>query len=332
MKRKGIISAIVVILVLTGAFAANSILKPKAKPGEKVRLMLDWTPNTNHTGIYVAQDKGWFSRQGIDLDIIAPSEVSVESVVGAGKADFGVSFQEYVTYARVQKVPIVSIAAVIQHNTSGFASLKSRGVKRPAAFAGRRYGGYGLPIEKAIIGEMMRHDGAAPESVKYINVGEGDLLAMLQRDVDFAWIYYGVEGIEAEQRGLDVNIIMMSDYFDAVPDFYTPVIITSEKLIHDRPELAKRFMAALSRGYEYAAAHPRESAAILLKQVPELSPRFVEASQKWLSPRYAEDAPHWGYQRADVWQRFGDWLSQNGLITGAFDYKKAFTNEFLPAR
>lgn len=332
MKRKGIVSVIVVALVLAGAFAANSILKPAAKPGEKVRLMLDWTPNTNHTGIYVALDKGWFSQQGIELEVIAPAGVSVESVVGAGKADFGVSFQEYVTYARVQKVPIVSIAAVIQHNTSGFASLRDKGINRAAGFAGKRYGGYGLPIEKAIIGAMMQHDGVRPDSVKYVNVGEGDLLAMLGRDVDFAWIYYGVEGIEAKQRGLDIRIVMMSDYFDAVPDYYTPVMITSERLIHDRPELAKKFMAALSRGYEYAAAHPKESAAILLKHVPELSPSYIEAGQKWLSPRYAEGAPQWGYQSAEVWKRFGDWLSQNGLITGAFDYREAFTNEFLPAR
>ncbi|HBL49917.1 MAG TPA: ABC transporter substrate-binding protein [Firmicutes bacterium] len=317
-----VVAAIVLVIVF------NS----KGPTAEKVSLMLDWTPNANHTGIYVAYDKGWFAEEGIDLEIIAPAGVTVETVVGSGKAEFGISFQEYVTSARIEGVPIVSIAAIIQHNTSGFISLKDRGITKAADFAGHSYGGFGLQIEKAIISAMITRDGGSPESVKYVNVSEGDLLSMLGRDIDFAWIYYGVEGIEAAQRSLEVDYVEMSDYFDAVPDYYTPVIISSEKLIAENPQMVERFMAAVARGYEYAIENPAESAEILLKHAPELSPESVKASQDWLSPRYAVDAPQWGYQQAEVWKDFGDWMYNNGLIAGEFDYQKAYTNRFIPEK
>ncbi len=320
------------VLMVVAAIVLVIVFNSKGPTAEKVSLMLDWTPNANHTGIYVAYDKGWFAEEGIDLEIIAPAGVTVETVVGSGKAEFGISFQEYVTSARIEGVPIVSIAAIIQHNTSGFISLKDRGITKAADFAGHSYGGFGLQIEKAIISAMITRDGGSPESVKYVNVSEGDLLSMLGRDIDFAWIYYGVEGIEAAQRSLEVDYVEMSDYFDAVPDYYTPVIISSEKLIAENPQMVERFMAAVARGYEYTIENPAESAEILLKHAPELSPESVKASQDWLSPRYAEDAPQWGYQQAEVWKDFGDWMYNNGLIAGEFDYQKAYTNRFIPEK
>ena len=329
MKR---LHLFLLVLMVVAAIVLVIVFNSKGPTAEKVSLMLDWTPNANHTGIYVAYDKGWFAEEGIDLEIIAPAGVTVETVVGSGKAEFGISFQEYVTSARIEGVPIVSIAAIIQHNTSGFISLKDRGITKAADFAGHSYGGFGLQIEKAIISAMITRDGGSPESVKYVNVSEGDLLSMLGRDIDFAWIYYGVEGIEAAQRSLEVDYVEMSDYFDAVPDYYTPVIISSEKLIAENPQMVERFMAAVARGYEYTIENPAESAEILLKHAPELSPESVKASQDWLSPRYAEDAPQWGYQQAEVWKDFGDWMYNNGLIAGEFDYQKAYTNRFIPEK
>lgn len=328
-KRLFVAFGIVLLLVAASAVYLMAFRTPEV---QKVRLMLDWAPNTNHTGIYVALENGWFQKQGIDLEVITPAGVSVESVVGAGKAEFGVGFQEYVTNARLENVPIISIAAVMQHNTSGFAALRGRRIARAADFAGKRYGGWGLPMEAAIIKAMMLHDGGDPGSVKTVNIGTGDLLAMLERDIDFAWIFYGWQGIEAKLRGLDINVVMMSDYFDAVPDYYTPVLITSENLIAENPGLVKRFLAAAARGYEYAGSHPAESAQILLKHAPELSPELVRESQKWISPRYAQDAPQWGYQSTEVWKRFSEWMLENELIARPFDYEKAFTNAFLPKR
>lgn len=334
-RRTGSLAFTAALLWLLLAFAPVATETGRAGEAAALRpatLMLDWTPNTNHTGIYVALAKGWYSEQGLDLQVIAPGgSASVESVVGAGRANFGISFQEWVTSARIEGVPIVSIAAVLQHNTSGFASLKSAGIKRPADFAGKRYGGYGLPIEQAVLQGLMRADGGDPTRVRYVNAGATDLLTLLtQKAVDLVWIYYGWQGIEAGLRGIDLNTVMLSDHTRTIPDYYTPVIITSEALIARSPDLVRAFATATARGYEFAVANPAEAATILSQYAPEANPELVRRSQAWLSPRYAAGAPRWGYQKAEVWQGFGDWMYKNGLITKPFDGRAAFTNAFLP--
>lgn len=100
--------------------AASSDKKQKSL--QKVSVVLDWTPNTNHTGLYVAKEKGYFKQEGLDVNIVKPGETGADQLVASGKAEFGVGYQEGITQARIQGVPIVSIAAIIQHNTSGFAS------------------------------------------------------------------------------------------------------------------------------------------------------------------------------------------------------------------
>lgn len=318
-------------LVAATAVAPAHAAAPTPRP-EPVRVMLDWSPNTNHTGLYVALDKGWFAEQGLQVEILEPSEgAGTEAVVGAGRAQFGVSFQEYATHARLEGVPIVSIAAVLQHNTSGFASLKTTGIRRPKDFAGRRFGGYDLPIERAVVGSLIACDGGDRHQMQFVSVGTADVLTLLQRrDIDYGWIFYGWEGIEARLRGMDLNVVMMEDHFDCVPDYYTPILITGEQLIREKPDLVRRFMAATSRGYTWAGQHPDEAAEILSRRVPELDRRLVRESQRWLSPHYQADAPRWGEQKLEVWQRFSDWLYTNQLIDRPFDAAAAFTNQFLP--
>ena len=121
---------------------------------QKVSVVLDWTPNTNHTGLYVAKEKGYFKEQGLDVEIILPGETGADQLVASGNAEFGVSYQESITQARIQGVPIVSIAAVIQHNTSGFASPVAKNIKSPKDFEGKTYGGWGSPVEKAVLDSL----------------------------------------------------------------------------------------------------------------------------------------------------------------------------------
>src|SRR4051794_22837439 len=168
---------------------------------KKVTLVLDWTPNTNHTGLYVAKEQGYFAEEGLDVEIIMPGEAGADQLVASGKAEFGVSYQESITQARIQEVPIVSIAAVIQHNTSGFASLVEKNIITPKDFAGKSYGGWGSPVEKSVIDSLMQQEKANPKDVSIINIGDTDFFTAVERDVDFAWIYYGWTGVEAKLRG-----------------------------------------------------------------------------------------------------------------------------------
>lgn len=326
MKRLSLIASLLLVLTLAGGCGGTA-----AKGLTPVKFMLDWVPNTNHTGIYVAKDKGYFEEAGLDVQIIEPGEVYPEAAVAGGASDFGISFQENVTLARADGVPIVSIAAVIQHNTSGFASPAALGVKSPADFEGLRYGAWGSATEAATLQGLMEHAGADFNKLEMVTTGFSDPLALLQQgQIDLAWIFYGWQGIQAKQMGIDLDIVMMDDYFDVVPDYYTPVVIATEATIADKPGLVAALLEALSRGYTFSAEHPDEAAEILLKAVPELDRALVEESQGWLAGQYIADAARWGEQRESVWRDYAGWLAEHDVVPAAIDAKRAFTNEFLP--
>ncbi|HEX3031070.1 MAG TPA: ABC transporter substrate-binding protein [Bacillota bacterium] len=300
------------------------------KPLQKVTVLLDWVPNTNHTGLYVAKEQGYFKDQGLDVEIIQPSQGGVAGLVANGQAQFGISYQEEVTMARLQKVPIVSVAAVIQHNTSAFAAKKQSHITRPKDFEGKRYGGFGSPTENAVIEALMRKDGGDVKKVQFINMGSADFLASVGKNVDFSWIFMGWDGVRASMQGVALDAIMVKDA-DPALDYYTPVIITGEKLIKEKPEVIKAFMAAVSKGYQFAIAKPDEAAKMLVKNAPETDAKLAVESQKWLASQYQAEAPRWGEQKLSVWQGYADWMGAKGLLQGKLEGSKAYTNEFLPA-
>jgi ABC-type nitrate/sulfonate/bicarbonate transport system substrate-binding protein len=296
-----------------------------------VVMMLDWVPNTNHTGIFVAQAEGYFQDEGLDVEIIQPGEVFAEQAVVGGVADFGIGFQEQVTMARSEGVPLVSIAAILQHNSSGFAALEEHDATRPAAWEGLTYGSYGGPFEQPTLEALMECDGGDYEQLKTVEIGLADPLALLtEGQIDLAWIFIGWQGVQARLEGVALDVVMMEDWFDCVPDYYTPVIVASERAIEARPELVRSFLRAVSRGYELAIEDPEAGATILLEQVPELDESLVRESQAWLSPRYRADAPRWGQQELAVWAAYSEWMAEQGIINEPIEVGAAFTNEYLP--
>jgi ABC-type nitrate/sulfonate/bicarbonate transport system substrate-binding protein len=324
---KKLIVLIFAVMVLTACGGGES--KEEQDELKKVSVVLDWTPNTNHTGLYVAKAKGYFKDKGLEVEILKPGEAGADQLVASGKAEFGVGYQEGVTQARVKDVPIVSIAAVIQHNTSGFASPKEKGITSPTDFEGKKYGGWGSPVEKAVMGSIMNQQDADVEKVNFVNIGDTDFFTAVKRDVDFAWIFYGWTGIEAELRGEELNMLYVKDYSEKL-DYYTPVLTTNEKMIENDPDTVQAFLAAASKGYELAIDQPEEAAQLLLDAEPDLDKELVMKSQKWLAPRYQDDADRWGEQKLEVWENYADWMYENQLLDKKLESKKAFTNDFLP--
>ena len=324
------------LLLLTGCGAnpqnptssAQATIPPQP---DKVTIMLDWTPNTNHTGLYVAKDKGYFSKEGLDVQIVPPSsQGTVEQLVATGKADFGISAQEQVTDARVQGLPLVSIATILQHNTSGFASLASKSIHTAKDFEGKTYGGWGLPSETATIKALMEKENADFNKVKMINIGDADPVASMSKgDIGLTWIFYGWEGIQAEMAGTPLNMIWLKDINPALDD-YTPVLVTSEKMTQDKSDVVRRFELAVSEGYQYAIKNPEDAANTLIKNASEADPQLIKKSQAWLSPQYQADASQWGVQKASVWHNYAQWMFDHKLLDKMIDTDKAFTNNFLP--
>lgn len=336
VKLAAVMLAMAVVLAGCGANGGNKSNNEGAGDSQgandeptKVQVVLDWTPNTNHTGLYVARDKGFFKEQGLDVEIIQPGQTGADQMVASGGVQFGVSYQESVTMARIANVPLVSIAAVIQHNTSGFASQKEKGIDSPAKFEGQRYGGWGAPVEQAVIESLMKDQGADVNKVEMLSVGDSDFFSAVKRDVDFMWIYYAWTGVEAELRGEDINMVYLTDYSENL-DYYTPVLVTNETMIAKQPEIVKAFVAGAAKGYEFTIEKPEEAAEVLIAAEPDLNPELVRASQKWLSPYYQDDAARWGEQKQSVWENYANWMFDHGLLEGKLEAEKAFTNEFLP--
>lgn len=326
--KKVIIAVIVLTMsfLLVGCGAGKGTEQKQLK---KVRVLLDWTPNTNHTGVYVAQKRGYYQEQGLDVEIVQPSEGGTSQLVAAGQGEFGFSYQEELTVARTKGVPVVALAAVIQHNTSGFASPLDKGIKTPKDFEGKKYGGWGSPAEEAMIKALMNREKADFGRVEMINIGAADFFSSVRKDIDFAWIYWGWAGVESELKGMPLNFIRLIDYSDAL-DFYSPVLVAAEDMIKNDPDTVSRFIKATVKGYEDCIREPRETGQILLDSVPELNRDLVMNSQVYLAKEYRADAPAWGQMSEQRWKNYADWMFAQGLIEKPLDYQKAFTNEFLP--
>jgi ABC-type nitrate/sulfonate/bicarbonate transport system substrate-binding protein len=296
-----------------------------------VTFGLDWTPNTNHTGVYVAKEQGLYQERGLNVEIMQAAQGgTVEQLVAAGRLDFGVSFQENLTHARLEGLPIVSIAAVIQHNTSGFASRVEDNITSPKDFEGKKYGSFGTQMEESILQEIMQCANADFSKIRFVDVGDTDFFVATERDdVDFMWIYRGWTAVEAQVRGVPLNIVMIND-LNCVPDFYTPILITSQETIQNRPELVRQFLEATSLGYTFAINNPEEAANVLINAAPELDPQLVKLSQEYLANEYQAEAPRWGQQSEVVWRTFTEWMLEEGQISEMMDVQKAFTNDFLP--
>ncbi|MGI5879293.1 MAG: ABC transporter substrate-binding protein [Syntrophomonadaceae bacterium] len=329
MKNR--LSILLVLLLLVTPLAGCQNSESASTDQTEVTVILDWVPNTNHTGLYVARDKGFYEAEGLNVKIIQPSEGGASALIAAGQGDFGISYQEELTIARSKGIPVIALAAVIQHNTSGFASPKDRNIKTPKDFEGKTYGGWGSPAETAVIKALMDKFDADINKVNMLNTADTDYFTSIKTGTDFAWIYWGWTGIESQLKNIDLDFIPVRDEYPAL-DFYTPVIIASESKIAAEPLLVEKFMRATTRGYEYTIQNPEPSAEILLKAIPELDRELVLASQAYLSKEYQSDAPRWGEMKLSVWKDYADFMFNNNLIEKNIEPEKAFTNKFLPER
>jgi len=300
---------------------------------ETITVVLDWTPNTNHTGIFVAEAKRYFEEAGLNVKIVQPPEDGAETLVASGKAQFGVSFQDSLApaFADGETMPVTAVAAVIQHNTSGIISRAGEGMNTPKGLEGKKYATWDLDVEKATIRDVMKKDGGNFDLVELIpSTVTDEVSALKSRSVDAIWIFYGWAGVACEVAGLDTDYFEFAD-IDPVFDYYTPVIIGNNAFLEENPETAKAFLGALSKGYNYAVENPKEAADILMDAAPELKSNsaLVYASQEYLATEYIAEASKWGEFDAERWAAFYNWLNENNLIEGKIDPNHGFTNDYL---
>lgn len=295
----------------------------------KMTLVLDWVVNTNHTGIFAAQELGYFKDEGLDVEIIQSPDLNFIEMVGVDAAQIGICGQEQLTQARsTGNVPVVAIAAILQKNTSGFASPADRNIKSPGDFEGKRYSGWNTPLEEKFIEYFMKEAGADFSKVEMKMMAATDFFASMATEADFAWIYYGWDGVGAEVRDYPLNFLLLQE-LDPVLDFYSPLFFTNEKTMTNSPELLKKFLKAVAKGHKYSVDNPGEACDLLLKSTPETDREHALESIRYLSEFFLDENGEFGYMKEEIWKNFTKWMEDSELIAGGFEIDKAYTNEFL---
>ena len=329
--RKKIMAVILAVVMVFGLVACGGNDAQGEEGLTPVTFVLDWTPNTNHTGLYVAQANGYFEAQGLDVTIVQPTEDGASLMVASGAADFGITCQDTMAPSIIgdDALPIKAVAAILQHNTSGIISLKETGIDRPANMASHNYATWDMPVEQAMIRSIVEADGGKFEDIELIPSTVYDTITALNSGIDSVWIFYAWDGIATEVKGIETNYLDFGQ-LDPAFDYYTPVIISSDQYLAENGETAKKFLAAAAEGYEYAIEHPEEAADILLEAAPELDPEIVKASQAWLADQYKAEVDRWGYIDPARWDLFYQWLTDNGLSEEPIAAGTGFTNDYLP--
>ena len=328
-------------LTLTAALIAGTLAPAVAVPAEEaneltpVTLCLDWTPNTNHTGLYAALALGYYEDAGLDVQFVQPPENGAVLMCAAGQADFAIDAQDTMAASLDLDEPldVTAVAAILQHNTSGILSRAGDGITSAKGLEGKIYSTWESPVELAMIRYCMEKEGGDFDKVKLIpNNLYDEPAALAAHQTDAVWVFYGWSGINADLEEVPCDYWSFRDQAEEL-DYYTPVILANNAFLAESPETAKAFLEASAKGYAYAAEHPQEAADLLIEGDTTGSlddaRDLVYASQEWLSKEYIADADEWGVFDADRWNAFYGWLYANGLtshdLTGT-----GFTNEYLP--
>lgn len=315
-------------LALTGRIAPGAI----AQDPTKLTLALDWYPNANHAGLYLAQDRGYFDEAGVAVEIYTPADPAAAlQTVGAGRDTFGISYHSEILFAREQEVPVVSVAALVQHPLNSIMALAESGIERPADLAGKVVGSAGLPSDDAYLQTMLEFDGASMDDVEVVNVGFDLLPALLSERVDAViGTYWTHETILAEQEGHPVTYLRVEEW--GVPDYYELILAAGEDTIADQGDAITAFLGAMQRGYVDAAADPDAALEVLLAASPDLDGEVEREGLDLLIPLWTDDgAVAVGTQTAERWDAFASWMKETGLLGEDVDVAAAWNGDLLPA-
>lgn len=309
---------------------ANVPAAPTPIPSpDKIKLALDWFPNANHLGLYIAEENGYFAEENLDVEIYTPSDPStVLQTVASRSDDFGMNYQPDVLIARGEGVPVVSILGMVQHPLNSLMTLKSSSFDSPADLEGKKVGYPGIPWNEHALATMLKADGLnGLEDVELVNVGwELGSSMMSERVSAIIGAYFTHESISLENEGHPVNVLRMEEW--GVPDYYELVMVTSEEYLAENPGIVERFTRAVSKGYTEAIKDPEGGVDILLKHSPEIDERIDRPGADLLQRLWQDDDGKFGRQNPDKWVGFAEWMQENGLLSENVDATSAFTDQY----
>jgi putative hydroxymethylpyrimidine transport system substrate-binding protein len=328
------------ILSLLGCALLLTACGEKAEPGagaagapaEPLRLMLDYFPNADHAGIFAARASGAYEEAGLDVAITPPPDPSAPlKLLLAGRTDIAISYAPELLLARDKGAELVSVGALVQKPLTSLMSVGKAGVRTPRDLRGKRVGTAGIPYQSAYLKTILQTAGVDPESVTETNVGFNLVPAMLSGKVDATLgAFWNYEGTDLRRRGRDPVIQRVERL--GVPTYPELIFVVRRRDLDERfGARVRRFIQATARGHADLKADPAAGLAGLLEADKGLERGLQEAVVQATLPVFfpADQERPFGYQEPAEWQRYADWMLEQGLITRRQAAEQALTNEFL---
>ncbi len=309
---------------------------------EPFSVTLDFYPNPDHAGIYMAQRLGYFEQAGLDLTIQTPSDPAAPiKQVAAGRTDLAISYEPEVILANEKGLDVVAIAALVDTPLTSLIWLKSAKIGGVPDLRGKTVATAGIPYQDAYLKTILARAGMSPSDVKTVNVGYGLLPAIVGgQAAAMMGGFRNVEGVDLRLRGKDPVVTPVDQL--GVPTYNELVLVAQRQRLEEDPQAVRLFLAALARGTTAAAADPQETTAALTEANPDLDPRLTMAEVKAtlpllkppprLTPGSTADRPPYGEMQAAEWERFILWMRDHGLISGRPTPADLLSNEYLPGR
>jgi len=326
----------IALLAVLGAALALTACGTKDEPTAtkagltRLDLMLDFFPNADHAPIYAAQAIGAFKQAGLDVRIHTPSDPAAPlKLVAARKVDLAVSYEPELLLARDKGLRVASVGALVQRPLTSIISVRGD-IRRPADLKGKTVGTAGIPYQSTYLKTILTHAGVSPKSVKQVDVGFNLVGAMLSKKVDATLgAFWNYEGVQLRRQHKHPRIIRMEQA--GVPTYQELIFVGQMDTLRERGPALRRFMQAMARGARALKRDPSVGIDALLKANPDLDRGLQEASVRATMPAFFPSNPRfpWGYQNADEWRAYGQWMVDNGLIK-RLPTPTSLTNEYLP--
>jgi len=284
-----------------------------------IDLALDWTPNTNHTGFYVAAAKGYYDERGVEVSIHSPVEDDYERTPAKRVAtgDAVAPSESVISYQTHPEYPsLTAVAAISQVDKSAIVALQDSGIDRPADLDGGTYASYDARFEDHIVRQLVRNDGGEGDIDVVTPPKLGIWNTLLDGDADATWVFMPWEGLLAERDEVDLRPFYLEEY--GIPYGYTPVLLARPESIETDGSELEAFLAATARGYQFAAENPEEAADVLRAEAVGMDvddAAVLRESQRRLADAYLTDDGEWGVMAADRWAAFVEWLAGQGILT-----------------
>ncbi|HEX5763650.1 MAG TPA: ABC transporter substrate-binding protein [Solirubrobacterales bacterium] len=291
-------------------------------------LTLDFYPNPDHAGIYMAEQLGYFREAGIDVSIQTPSDPAAPiKQVAAGQTDLAISYEPEVVLAAEQGLDVLAVGALVDRPLTSLIWLKESRIGGIADLRGKTIATAGIPYQDAYLETILARARLAPSDVKTVNVGYGLLPALVGgRAEAMLGGFRNVEGVDLRLRGKSPIVTPVDQL--GVPSYDELVLVANRGALDDDSETLRVFLAALARGTAAAVERPNEATKALLDANPDLDPELTKAEVEATLPLLSRT----GRMDPAAWSRFVAWMRDNGQISGEPSPAELLSNEYLPGR